>query len=128
MKKLFAFLAVAALVASAATAFAKVDPRHAISNVTLGPRLGLPLDDGPIARSAPTRGDTLNFGFYQNISGTNYAVLGEAWTWDHGAPDPLEGWVALDETEAPGDYFRWYAPGEPHLFVSGASGYRPVDG
>jgi len=107
MRKFFAFLAVAALVASAATAFAKVDPRNAISNVNQGPRLGLANDDAPIAQPGFTRGDTLNFGFYQDISGTKYAVLGETWTWDHGAPDPLEGWVAIDETEAPGDYFRW---------------------
>lgn len=52
----------------------------------------------------PARSDTVSFGFYDPSTG--YAVLGESWTWDHGAADPLEGWRAEDQTENAAAYFR----------------------
>ena len=38
------------------------------------------------------------FGTYREIEGENYAVLDEAWTFDHGHDDPAEGWEVRDMT------------------------------
>lgn len=61
-------------------------------------------------REIPSRGpmnaagrDTVYFGYYQMINGEAYAVPGETWTFDHGAPDPMEGWRA--ETRLPSEPF-----------------------
>lgn len=50
------------------------------------------------------RSTEVSFGHYQMIGGVPYAVPGETWTFDHGAPDPLEGWTSID---------RWQ--NEPHF-------------
>ncbi len=39
---------------------------------------------------------TLQYGFYTIIGGEPFAVEGETWTFDHGDPDPLEGWTTRD--------------------------------
>lgn len=107
MRKFFAFFAVVLLLASAATAFAKVDPRSVMQNATVAPRMGTLVDDVPAAAPGGfARADTLNFGYYTVIGGNYYAVLGETWTWDHGAPNVREGWYGVDETQNPGAYFQ----------------------
>lgn len=50
--------------------------------------------------------DTVRFGHYQLIGGDPYAIPGERWTFDHGSPDPLEGWTVEDLTSDPEAYFR----------------------
>jgi len=92
MRKFFALMAVMALCAVSATAFAYVVPR---ANTVA------PLGENAVPARAPDgygRADTLHFGYYQVIGGNYYAVLGETWTWDHGAIDPLEGWTSQDQT------------------------------
>ncbi len=49
------------------------------------------------------RSETLQFGYVDN---DGFAILGETWTFDHGGPDPLEGWYAEDLTGQTGTYFR----------------------
>ncbi|MBK8233662.1 MAG: hypothetical protein IPK72_24575 [Candidatus Eisenbacteria bacterium] len=48
-----------------------------------------------LAPDAGVRADTFSFGYYTEISGEAYAVLGETWTFDHGSSDPLEGWTSV---------------------------------
>ncbi|MEZ4648905.1 MAG: hypothetical protein R3E97_09000 [Candidatus Eisenbacteria bacterium] len=50
-------------------------------------------NSGGRSGSAAAYGDTLAFGY---VDGDGFAVLGETWTFDHGGPDPLEGWVGVD--------------------------------
>lgn len=58
--------------------------------------------------------DTFNYGYYHMVGGQPYAVdfgtvattPGNAWTFDHGAPDPVEGWTTLDMTDNPTAYFQ----------------------
>lgn len=47
---------------------------------------------------------THTFGHYDEETGL--AVPGETWTFDHGSPDPLEGWAPLTP-DSPGARFRW---------------------
>jgi hypothetical protein len=42
--------------------------------------------------SATARAEEFCFGFYELRDGVPYAVQGQTWTFDHGAPDSLEGW------------------------------------
>ena len=49
------------------------------------------------------------FGFYDQ--GTGAAVQGSTWTFDHGAPDPKEGWVADDLLDNEFTAFRRITPG-----------------
>jgi hypothetical protein len=108
MKTLPALL-VAMLVASTGAAVARVNPeRPAIFDAAQA----LDKDDWG-ADSPATVGlkdippDTLDFGFYTIKPDLKaYAVLGEAWTWDHSAADPLEGWTDLDLTAQAGTFFR----------------------
>ncbi len=59
------------------------------------------------AGSSPARSDTVDFGSYEiRPDGLKYAVLGETWTWDHGAADPLEGWTSADLTQNEADFWR----------------------
>lgn len=61
----------------------------------------------PRAARAPARGDTIDFGFYEIRSdGLAYAVRDGLWTFDHGAPDPLEGWTSIDRTDNGGEFWR----------------------
>ncbi|MEZ4649650.1 MAG: FlgD immunoglobulin-like domain containing protein [Candidatus Eisenbacteria bacterium] len=53
-------------------------------------------DDGRALSAARAPGDTLYLGF---VDDDGFAVLGETWTFDHGSPDPLEGWTSDDLTE-----------------------------
>lgn len=55
-----------------------------------GPRSFMAPDSAPVSRGVP--GDTTWFGFYDE---QGFAVEGERWTFDHGAPDALEGWQAI---------------------------------
>ena len=56
-----------------------------------------PASDLPAARSSTEmRADTVQFGYYDGTTG--FAIPGETWTFDHGAPDPFEGWVDEDWT------------------------------
>lgn len=82
-----------------------------------------PFETG-LARSADPRSgirsDTLDFGFYEiRPDGEAYAVQGERWSFDHGAPDPLEGWSSNDLTENDRDFWHhldeatWTAEGNP---------------
>ncbi|MEZ4649068.1 MAG: FlgD immunoglobulin-like domain containing protein [Candidatus Eisenbacteria bacterium] len=48
-------------------------------------------------------GDTLSFG---NVDGDGFAVLGDVWTFDHGGPDPLEGFTTTDLTTQPTTWGR----------------------
>jgi len=118
MRKFFALMAVVLLVCSAATAFARVDEpqrQQATQALTKGQ-----LDnDLPAGSSVPTLRDTIDFGFYENRVDGKYAIIGEKWTFDHGAADPLEGWIVTDLTENIRDYWRhmtqaiWVASGNP---------------
>lgn len=63
-----------------------------------------PAADRKVAARPSATADTLDFGFYD--SGTGYAVLGESWTFDHGAADPLEGWYAVDVSENAAAHFK----------------------
>ncbi|MEZ4654911.1 MAG: integrin alpha [Candidatus Eisenbacteria bacterium] len=36
------------------------------------------------------------YGYYTMQGGVPHAVEGETWTFDHGAPDPLEGWTVVN--------------------------------
>lgn len=68
---------------------------------------GQPAEVGlPAHRPGEVRADTVSFGYYTTISGESYAVVGETWTFDHGAPDPLEGWQSIDVTGQPSPRFR----------------------
>jgi len=105
MRKFFAFMAVALLMAATTTAFAVVIPQ----NVTITPRGDL----SDVPARAPDgfgRADTIGFGYYTIIGGTYYAVLGEKWTWDHNpGPGPIynrEGWFAVDESQNAAAYFK----------------------
>ena len=40
-------------------------------------------------------GDTTYFGF---VDENGFAIPGETWTWDHGAPDPFEGWTLIERS------------------------------
>ncbi|MCA9759032.1 MAG: FG-GAP repeat protein [Candidatus Eisenbacteria bacterium] len=46
------------------------------------------------------------FGHYTLVAGEPHAVEGETWTFDHGSPDPLEGW----EVRVPGSENYWSFP------------------
>lgn len=105
MRKFFALMLVVLLAATATTAFAKATRN--VENMMQAPASGELLNDVPArAPQGFARADTINFGYYQVIGGNYYAVQGETWTWDHGAPDPLEGWYAIDATANPGAYWR----------------------
>ena len=119
MRKFFALLAVVLLLASTATAFARVDDaeRFDATQVLLPGQLD---NDTPMRSLTPTMRDTISFGFYEvRQDGLKYAVEGETWTWDHGAADQLEGWTSRDLTENLRDYWRqmtqakWTAAGNP---------------
>ncbi|MCB9463016.1 MAG: hypothetical protein H6682_04960 [Candidatus Eisenbacteria bacterium] len=58
---------------------------------------------GVQSRSPLAYADTVSFGY---VDGDGFAVLGETWTFDHGGPDPLEGWEGLDRTEQDGVFGR----------------------
>lgn len=108
MRKLFALLAVALLVSTAVTAFAKVDPRNWHQNATVAPRMGDIPDDVPArAPDGFARTDTVNFGYFTTVSGTYYAIQGEdeMWTWDHGSSNIYEGWYMIDQGANP--YTAW---------------------
>jgi len=103
MRKFFALMAVVLLGATAATAFAKdnsLEVTRAIMNGELVNDLPARAPDG-FART-----DTLDFGYFQVLGGNTYAVLGERWTWDHGAGNVYEGWYAVDETANADTTFR----------------------
>lgn len=87
------------------------------------PAIGIPGSvrsvPGAVERAA-ARSDTVDFGFYEiRPDGKAYAVQGGRWTFDHGAPDPWEGWTADDATENDRDFWRhmdastWLAEGNP---------------
>jgi hypothetical protein len=76
--------------------------------------------DWMIPPRSSLRGDTITFGFYEiREDGQAYAVRNGIWTWDHGAPDPLEGWTSVDLTDNLRAYWRhvteaiWIAEGNP---------------
>lgn len=60
------------------------------------------------------------FGFYDPVTGA--AVEGDTWTFDHGAPDPFEGWHSNDLTENGFVAWRRITPGTwgGHLNVPAA--------
>jgi hypothetical protein len=62
-------------------------------NPLLRPRSSQPAGEEGFFPSQPAgaRSDTIDFGFY--APNTGMAVQGETWTFDHGAPDSLEGWT-----------------------------------
>jgi hypothetical protein len=104
MKRLcgLTLLILMAMFVLAPAAFAKVE-----KDIAAAPKPGDLIGDVPArAPSGFARPDTVTFGYYQVIGGTTYAVEGDMWTWDHGAPDPLEGWYAMDATAAPHPYFQ----------------------
>jgi len=102
MRKCFALMAVVLLVATTATAFARVD-KGAEPRVML-PSIGDFGSDIPARAPIATRADTTNFGFYDPTTG--YAVVGERWTFDHNAADPFEGWTSIDKTQNIANYWR----------------------
>lgn len=53
-----------------------------------------------------SRADTVSFGYYTMISGQAYAVAGETWTFDHGAPDAAEGWTTQSQSTGGDQPFR----------------------
>jgi hypothetical protein len=102
MRKFFALIAVVLMLGMAATAFAKNDMPIAYGS----PPGSLQGDVPARAPHSFARTDTVSFGYYTPVGSYLYAVQGETWTWDHGAPDPLEGWYSVDQTAAPNPYFR----------------------
>lgn len=72
---------------------------------------------GSRAQSLPSlvTGDTLSFGY---VDGDGMAVLGDVWSFDHGGPDPLEGWVGIDRTAQWGTFgrqiSRWSWEADPY--------------
>lgn len=79
----------------------------------------LPENIPAAAPDAYTRSDTIRFGYYELISGEPHAIEGETWTFDHGAPDPLEGWTSMNWGNSRGKPFRritaadWDGHGNP---------------
>jgi hypothetical protein len=105
MRKCFALLGVALLVTTAATAFGKVSPQDRplpFERITMPGETDLPAK----APDGFARSDTFNFGYYTVVGGAYYAVQGEMWTWDHGAPNALEGWYAVDLSANTGAFFQ----------------------
>ncbi len=119
MRKFLALMAVVVLVASAGVAFARVNQdAPSILNATQAPRLGVLEDDIMLPDQPFAKADTIVFGYYTTkLDGFKYAVLNEEWTFDHGAADPLEGWVSVDVTDNDQTYWRqltqakWLAEG-----------------
>lgn len=109
MRKRLALLAVAAIAASTATAFARTGsdsrPLFEADRVSAGAS-NIERDFPARAPDGSARADTVFFGYFTVISGNKYAVQGDMWTWDHGAADPLEGWYARDLSANEGSYFR----------------------
>ena len=105
----------------ATTALPRVDPGAASRfEITLALRPGESAGDHPVRLDRGARGDTIDFGYYEvRADGQVYAVDGGAWTWDHDAEDPLEGWTSLDLTANRSAYWRfmtseiWLAGGNP---------------
>lgn len=50
-----------------------------------------------------TRGTPISFG---GVGPDGFAILDEAWTWDDGGADPLQGWYSVDMTVNQANYFR----------------------
>lgn len=108
MSRLHVCAVIFALCVFCGSAWARSEPLFSTSSWG-----GSPLStDLPVPN--PVRSDTLNFGFYD--PGTGYAVLGERWTWDHGASDPFEGWTSVDQTAQD-------APGFRQISASGWAGH-----
>jgi uncharacterized repeat protein (TIGR01451 family) len=88
-----------------------VSPRPKLPVTAIAPaevtRARPPVVSSPVRTAGP---DTLRYGYYTMINGDPYAVPGEAWTFDHGAADPLEGWTAEDLSTNPAGYFRVVTP------------------
>lgn len=82
---------------------AVADAATGASRLTVSPAAEPPLRPAPSVlahgpRDASTA-DTLDFGYYTLIGGQPFAVPGGIWSFDHAAPDPLEGWTTRDRSE-----------------------------
>ncbi|MCC7142017.1 MAG: T9SS type A sorting domain-containing protein [Candidatus Eisenbacteria bacterium] len=111
MKRFLALTLAVVAAASVSTAFARVAPSERVMKFEDDARaLGLGSDMPAAQPDGFARADTFNYGYYQTISGVKYAVPGDSWSFDHGAPDPFEGWYAVDLSANPVAYFQRITP------------------
>ena len=106
MRKGFALLAILMLVAAGSAVARDASVPEMKQALLPGETM-----DGMFSQREFTRQDTLWFG---GDDGSGNALLSAelgnpddaTWTWDHGGPDPLEGWYTIDVTENDMVYFR----------------------
>ena len=111
MKRFLALAASLSFVAAASVAFAYVPAsERALKYDNDARALGIRGDMPAVQPDGFARADTFNFGYFQTISGNKYAVMGDKWTWDHGASDAFEGWYAVDVSANTSTYFQRITP------------------
>ena len=66
---------------------------------SIGPERGFIPMNPPHQTEAPRDDRSSPIQWFGYTDGGGYAVPGETWTFDHGNPDPLEGWTVTDLTE-----------------------------
>lgn len=76
-------------------------PAPGVQTPTAGAYVPAPRKADPSVFLVGCSSDTVSYGYYTEIGGTKYAVLGETWTFDHGGLDPFEGWCSRDLSIAP---------------------------
>lgn len=91
---------IACVLTSALPENARAVPGNRSCTAQVAEQAPRPGDLLPTSPPSGVRADTVRFGYYTIVGGEPYAVLGEEWTFDHGADDPLEGWTSVNLTNA----------------------------